>query len=256
MVLFAALLLVPLCAQEWELHSKLDPKSMEERRNSPGRWMLAPVDIHNQKDAATPTERQIRDRHWDKRIGARAPLSSDSPVEHEVGVKGHRFSIEEFTDWDLLGGVWLTGTFEGYRTYLSSSERSIYTEIDFRVTRIVGHPKVPDLHVDSLVTIGRPGGTVLYSQGHVISYQGPAREHDFQPAHSYLLRLEYVPSGNYFIDNDVHRWDIGDGTAKPDTYKELSRSYRGESSIAGLPVENAMKVLEDKIDEMSRHVPR
>jgi hypothetical protein len=227
------------------------PASTQKSENAANGWMLTPVDIQAEQDSATPAERHARDTFWDKQIGATAQLYSPLSRRKPRPMIEAAPIYEEFTNSELRKGVWLAGTFESYRSYLSASQLSIYTEIKFRVSHILGHPKSPSLHEGSLISIGRAGGTIRAPRGKVVSYDIQPKTYDFQPGHTYLVAPTYVPEGDFYLFSDRMglRWDVADGTAKPDTLRTVVRSVRQCSSIAGLPIQSAIEVLTQRIEE-------
>ncbi len=143
----------------------------------------------------------------------------------------------------LRNGVWVIGRFEGYHTFLSTSERSIYTEINFRVLHVFGRPGVASLQPGSLIDIGRPGGTIVAPWSQSFSRHLYPRDYDFQPHHSYLALLLYQQAGAFYMDGP-RRWDLTGGTALADTALDHHRAEHGNSEIIGLTTEELIRFLD------------
>ncbi len=220
-------------------------------RTAANRWMLTPVDVQNQPDSASVSERQARDRFWDRLYGATFPLRDPFSQPKLLPMVDYFATPDEFSDQELIERTWLVGTFEGYSTFLSTSELSVYTEITFRVLRVLGNPNIPGLKNGSTISIGCPGGTIIAPWGKIVSFRMKPSDHFFEPNHSYLLGLTYIANGNFFTFNEKisRRWDITNGTAKPDSQEEIRRNTRGQSSIAGKTTEDAVEAITEKIEK-------
>jgi hypothetical protein len=223
----------------------------EQFASAANRWMRVPVEIRKRQDAV-PSERHARDSFWDRLIPASLPLSD--PCSRPKPLPIADFFPEEFSDKELEEGAWLVGTFEDHSTQLSASELSVYTEIKFRVSRVLGSPNIPGLKNGSGIFIGCAGGTITAPWGKEISFRVYPKRYFFQPSHTYLLHLSYVEDGNFFVFNEGlgRRWDVTDGIAEPDTAMEVSKRQGGKPLISGLTVEKAVEVLTSRIDKVQR----
>lgn len=155
---------------------------------------------------------------------------------------------------DLTRDVWVTGKFDGYHTYLSASERSVYTELNLTVQHVFGKPIIPGLKPDAAVVIGIPGGTIVAPwSGSAFSYFLHPHAHDFQPDHIYLIALQYVTSGNFYTSGPLlgeahNRWDLTDGTVRPDSFlREHSAKHKPE--IIGLKAPDVIQLLDKKFSQ-------
>lgn len=212
------------------------------------RWMKTPVDLQKQTDTIPPAERNARDRYWDKLIGASAPLSDPNAQGRPTAIGDALVTEPEFGD--LGEGVLLIGKFESYRTFLSSSKRSVYTEIQLRVEHVFGHPQVPVRNGD-LIDVDKPGGTIITPWGANLSYGLHPEQMGLQPQHVYLIRLGYDPNGNFYRGGNKtgELWDLTDGTVKPGNSLQKARAASGMSEITGLSVDALIKVLDKKYEE-------
>lgn len=213
------------------------------------RWMRTPVDIRAQSDRISPSNRSARDQYWDQVIGASDSLSQPWSQAKGIPLSDSFTPKPEFGD--LADGVWLVGKFEGYRTFLSASQRSVYTEIDLRVQHVFGHPKVPSLAEGTVIHLDRPGGTIIAPWGSTLSYNVQPEQYDFQPGHTYLLALGYHPNGNFYTGEYslAKRWDVSDGSVRPGSRSQAYRATHGQSEINGLAAADAVQLLDKKFEE-------
>ena len=241
-------------SQGQDTSAQRQAKLYKQFKNAANRWMLAPIDVQKQPDPVSPSERRARDGFWDRLYGATYPLRDPLSQPKLLPTVDYFTPTEEFSDQELVEKTWLVGTFESYRTFLSASELSAYTEITFRVSRVIGNLNIPSLKDGSTITIGCPGGTIMAPWGKVINFRMSPSDHFFEPNHSYLLGLAHISDGDFFIFNEkiYRRWDVTNGTATPDSKEEIRRATRGQSSIAGKTTEDAIEVLTEKIEKAAR----
>lgn len=242
-----ALIIVASFAASTAFAQVQQPETMAKKeqrlKNAKNRWMLTPVDVRAQRDSATAEERQERDTFWDGLIGANTPLSQPQTTFFSISPGGNLVTAPEFPP--VENAVWVIGKFEGYRTFLSSSERSVYTEINLRVQNIIGHPDFAPLAEGGVIDVARPGGTILAPWGKVLSYLvGNPLPYDTQPGHTYLFLLQYHSEGNFYTEGK--RWELSDGVVKPDSDLEQYRAEHGKSEINGLKLPDLINYLNRK----------
>jgi hypothetical protein len=212
-------------------------------KDAKNRWMLVPVDVRGQRDSVSSAERQSRDAFWDGLIGASAPLSKPQTTFRHITRGSYLLTSPEFPN--AQNGIWLMGKFESYHTFLSSSERSVYTEVNLRVQHIFGHPTMPPPAKGAVIDVGRPGGTISAPWNGVLSYLvDEPLAYDAQPGHTYLFLLEYHPEGNFYTQSK--RWELTDGVVRPDSELEQYRAEHGKSEINGLKVPDLINYLDHK----------
>lgn len=233
--------------QQQDANARVRAQEAQDFKTAANRWMQTPVDVRAQTDVVSTAERQARDAYWDDAIGASAPLSQPNAIGTEMPLGDAMPNTPEFGD--LGDGVWLIGKFEGYRTLLSASQRSVYTEIDLRVRHVFGHPNVPTLQVGTLIHVDLAGGTILAPWGSVLSYALHPQRYELQPNHSYLLPLGYHPSGNFYTGggpNTVRCWDLTDGTVRPGSHFQEYLAAHGRSEVNGLKVADLIQLFDNK----------
>lgn len=222
-------------------------QALEDRefQTAANHWMKVPVDLRTQVDPVSTKERQARDAHWDNRIGASAPLSDPNAQGHSMPIGDAILASPEFGD--LGDGVMVIGRFESYRTILSASQRSVYTEIGFRIEHVFGHPNAP-IRQGELIDLERPGGTIIAPWHTTLSYNVHPEQMGLQPQHTYLIRLGYNTAGNFYSGGygTSELWDLTDGTVKPGNPLQKSRAEHGVSEINGLSVDALIQLLDKK----------
>jgi hypothetical protein len=129
-----------------------------EFQTAANKWMRVPVDVRLQVDPVPIGDRLARDAYWDNLIGASAALSDPYAKSHPMPIGDAVVEGPELGD--LGQGILVIGKFESYRSFLSKSKRSLYTEIQFKVQHVFGHPNAP-IQVGQLIDIDRPGGTII-----------------------------------------------------------------------------------------------
>jgi hypothetical protein len=253
----AAIILLFACQfafawQQQDAIARQIAREEQEFKTAENRWMRTPVDVRAQNDTIAPSDRQGRDLYWDELIGASMPLSQPGARAKGMPLVDPSPNAPEIGD--LGDGVWLVGKFEGYRMFLTASQRAVYTEIDFRVQHVFGHPNLPSLGEGTLIQIDRPGGTIVAPWGKTISYEVRPEQHEFQPNHIYLTALAYHPHGNFYSggSDTGKRWDVTDGFARPGNALLAQRAAQGRSEISGLSLPQVIQLVDEKFEEYHR----
>lgn len=231
-------------SQQDALAQKHDQESRE-FQTAANKWMTVPIDVRTQPDPVSRDDRQGRDAYWDTRIGASAPLSDPNAKGRPMPIGDAVVSAPEIGD--LGDGVLVIGKFETYRTVLSASQRSVYSEIGLRIQHVFGHPN-PPIQQGQLIDVVRPGGTIIAPWGTTLSYGIHPEQMGLQPLHTYLIRLGYNTSGRFYSGGyrTSELWDLTDGTVKPGNSLQKARADNGMSQINGLSVDALVRLLDDK----------
>jgi hypothetical protein len=236
---------VCICASLGLVVSALCSQNSPKPSNAANAWMMVPFDLRSQSRAVSVDDSKARDAYWDELIGSSLPLSNPSAREHPLPHADADPTAPEFGD--LGDGELVIGKFESYQTVLSVSLHSIYTEIGFRVQHVFGHPIAP-VQDGQLITLDRPGGTVIAPWGGVVSYAVHPEDMGLQPNHTYLIALGYHESGHFYTGGykTGGLWDLTDGNVKPGNHLQKYRADHGLSKISGMTVYNLSQFLDDK----------
>lgn len=249
-----ASLLVP-CAgyavQQQAAPAAPGPAEADKFQTAANKWMTVPVDVRAENDPIPPQDRNARDGYWDGLIGASAPLSDPNAQGHPMPIADAVPDAPEFSD--LGDGVMAIAKFESYRTVLSNSQRSVYTEIGLRVLHIFGNPNAP-IQAGQLIELARPGGTIIAPWGKTLSYGIYPEQLGLQPQHTYLIRLGYHPSGHFYTAGyrTGELWDLTDGSVKPGNSLQKFRAEHSLSQINGMSTDALIQFLDKKYEEYYR----
>ncbi len=216
-----------LLVEKWEPENYA--RQVANFEGAANRRMTVPVDISRQGDTASAELRQARDQSSDKYYGAAGSL-------FQAGVQAPIFSdgstVGPQPEFPVLPGeVWVIGKFESYHTFVSSSERSVYTEINFRVQHVFGKHS-ERLAPGSMIDIAVRGGTVLTKEVGVLLYAVLPEKYDLQPGGTYLVQLIYTEGVDYFIQTKF--WDLSSGRVEPGDAIERARAEGKHSQINGM----------------------
>ncbi len=216
------------CAQTAPQQSQINQRARF--ANAANKWMLEPVDIESQKDTVDPQSRSLRDAFWDKCCGQQQPLSS-LQTSH-LGHYHEGVMLPNTPELPVLrDGAWIIGKFESFHTYLTKSQRAIYTEVNVRVQKVFGQTGLARVSPGQLIDIGDFGGTITAPWGGKYTYEVEPMRYHFQPGHTYLMLIEYRPEGQLYVVGK--RWELSNGVVEPEG-AEVNRARAGKSEIDGL----------------------
>ncbi len=200
-------------------------------------WMLTPTPYGAWNQDISPALRAQRDRFSDEISHQKVPLTVPSDAaEADLATSDVDMAAEPFDIMSAPNRAILTATFTKYRSVLSASDLSIYTEVTMHVDQVFedqtvsGHP----FH-DRDITLLLSGGTVTLRSGSSLSYHVAPRRLFLQPGHRYLLVLSYESAADFYEPYDD--WDISDGTVRANTGRTRALAKDGRSSLNGLAVD-------------------
>jgi hypothetical protein len=199
-------------------------------------WMRVPA--QDDKQSVTSSLRRERDSFWDKAIGAHEALTTTQPG---MAISEGAWSAEEPEIPKMPNRAIITGRFVSYRSILSVSERSIYTEVTISIEKVF-EAKADSAMPGQKITLALPGGTVVAPSGKVITNLTQPRKYFVQPGRRYLFVLTYQPTIDcYFLGDD---WDISEGTVRINSLRSQAISSLGHSSLNGLSEHELEPVLD------------
>jgi hypothetical protein len=226
--------LTVICAFATTLSSQSQPN--HNSKPAADAWMLTPTPYLAWNKDISASTRAERNRFWDEASMSPVPLTQPGSMRVAGG------SYDLVGDPDEISSTFshrvvLTATFTGHRSVLSSSERSLYTEVTLRVDEVFedrsgsGHPAA-----DRDITLIIYGGTVVLQDGQAFSVKNPMASPELfiQPGHKYLFVLDYESSGDFYDYADS--WDITDGTARASGPRSRYFAQEGHSAIDGVSV--------------------
>lgn len=159
--------------------SRPTPKTTAEVANA---WMQTPSVGGNVSDVSAAI-RSERDTFWDNLSGAREPLTARTASASAMGESWYEPAPEIPK---VENRVVLTGTFVAYRSFLTSSRRTIYTEIAFKVDEIFQNRSMSIITPGDNITVAIAGGSALSPSGETLHYLTQPRELFVQPSRKYL----------------------------------------------------------------------
>ncbi len=140
----------------------------------------------------------------------------------------------------------LIGTFTDFKSIVSSSRKSVYTEVSVSVSYVFESAN-NDVAPGSAITVAVAGGSVRTEDGQVISCLTDPAEFFIQPRKKYLFVLSYNPKGQFYtVAKD---WDLSTGVVKANSQSEQVRADKGRSSLIGLTEQNLIPTLQIELSE-------
>lgn len=205
-------------------------------------WLQTPTEYPLSEDAVSPIVREDRDAYFDKTIGSKSPLTAQTGAFSALSEGSHLGEEKEIPDVNARSI--LIGDFQGFQSVLSASHRSIYTEVTFKVDRVL-EDTAGRATPGGTATVIVPGGTVDLN-GRALSYLTTDKEYFIQPAQKYLLVLSYHPQGDFYII--AKTWIIANGVLRPNSNLERIRAAQGKSVLTGLSEAQAVVSLSNLIN--------
>lgn len=237
-----------LSAQSAGASPKPQAQTPEERAlwlHAANRWRQTAIDPKSQSDTATPELRAKRNAHLQPSLEItrefRDPAPS-RPGEQSVWITGPVLGdVPELSA--PAHAIWVIAKFESFHVFAADPQyRLTYTEINFRVTRVLRQPPSLSLAAGALLDLESAGGSIKKPDGSIASFPIHPERHDFQPGGTYLLVGSYDSDTEYFrMDN---WWDLSSGKVVPGTLIETERTHRGNSKLSGLTTTQAIQYLD------------
>lgn len=118
------------------------------------RWRSQPIDLSAQVDPVPPGLRQRRNAYWNRILAER--LSMEKQGVHGVTAEGSPMRLDLVPDPQA---TWVVAKFEGYTVVpVDPDSLVMYTEMHFRVERVIQQPKSMSLGPNETIDVDLIGG--------------------------------------------------------------------------------------------------
>jgi hypothetical protein len=188
------------------------------------RWRSQPVDINAQVDPVPPGLRQKRNAYWSHILAESLDMVK----------RGRRLTVAEGSPMrlDLVPdpqATWVVAKFEGYTVVpVDPDSLVMYTEMHFRVERVIQQPKSMSLGLNEAIDVDLVGGTIKTPSGELKSFNVSPRPYSVQPGNTYLMDLKYFDEDSAY--NLRRFWKVENGT--------LTSAYNPRSPFIGHTVDD------------------
>ncbi len=166
--------------------------------------------------------RDARNRYADKVLGAHMPLDE---LEDKGGEWAGSIGFPVFRDVlpDFPNQAVVVARFQDFDFVLTDSKSAIYTEIRFRVERVI--TSAAQTLPGPSVTVIVKGGTVKLPSGRVLRFMTRPCRFMPVPGHRYILFLQYVADGDfYLLQKSI---ELSGNKALPNSEDDVSRAGHG-----------------------------
>ena len=191
------------------------------------KWRQDPVDPNAQRDLVGTTLRSARNVYW----------SAHLPPPDGAGSIG----LQMMNTDDLFlarPSLWVVVTFESFAVFQPHLGDGAYTEIRLSVSQVLADHTPRPVAPGSRIDLDIVGGSLRQATGQDRHFNLGFEANTFTPGHVYLLQLQYVPKGDFFIQERA--WDLTTGVAIPIGFGETEAFLSGRSLIGGLPSNEAI----------------
>jgi hypothetical protein len=188
------------------------------------RWRSQPIDLSAQVDPVPPGLRQRRNAYWSRILAER--LSMEKQGVHGLTAEGSPMRLDIVPDPQA---IWVVAKFEGYTVVPVDPDYLVmYTEMHFRVERVIQQPKSMSLGLNEAIDVDLIGGRIKTPSGELKSFEVSPRPYSVQPGNTYLMDL------TYFNEDSAYGlrlfWKVENGT--------LTSAYNPRSPFIGHSVDD------------------
>lgn len=211
--------------------------------NEPANWRDVPVRLHAHPDTASASQRNARDQYWGQFFPATGGFLTTTRGRHPIQ------DLPEIVN--LLDAFWAVGTFTGYDVYPISTA-GIYTEMHFRIERVIGPSENTSLRGGETFDVGAPGGTIAMPSGEIAQQKGWEEAYQYPPIPNgrYLIQLVPVPQGSFYIVKDY--WDLTTGKVKPVLPRAKFLAQNGNSRLTGTNEDQAIDIVQASLSTLHK----
>jgi hypothetical protein len=179
-------------------------------------------------------------------IGRGSALTLDE--RHAKGIGTSSDMVISHTDEILPDGpnqVVLMGEFRDFDVVLTSSRRSIYTEMHIFVERVLRD--TTPVRAGQTITVFSRGGLIIANDGQVLRDNIIPLSFVIQPRHRYVMFLRYYSEGDFYsLQKTI---ELRDGKALPNSLPDVNRSEKGEWPYLNLDEETTLQRISTTLSE-------
>jgi hypothetical protein len=141
--------------------------------------------------------------------------------------------------------VVLMGEFRDFDVVLTSSRRSIYTEMNIFVARVLRDTTT--VRAGQTITVFGRGGSIIANDGLVLSFDIAPTPFVIQPQHRYIMFLRYVSEGDfYWLQKTI---ELRDGKALPNSFADVNRAEKREWPYLDLDEKTTLQRISTTLSE-------
>jgi len=209
-------------------------------------WQLLAGDEEPKNDLVAPDVRAARNAYWAKAM----QMYKTAPGTGVVVGGGSYFADAPEID-PALGTIFAVVQFQSFEVFdASKGEYLPYTEMYFKIERVVASPSTQAFSEGELLSMDIPGGRLRTPTGEIRTIGVYPMSHYFQVGNTYLVQLRPSVAGTFSASK---RWKVANGILVPDTDQEISRSKKGGSALQGRSVDDASAFIRQAVGDQHAH---
>lgn len=200
-------------------------------------WRDVAVQPDAHPDTASPADRQARDQFFARFFPAtKDDLFFGLPVGAIVDPRLPE--IRSYPD-----AFWAVATFVSFDVR-DIAENEVYTEIHFRIERIVTTAAHEIPQAGTMIDVDLMGGTVQTASGATLQRFSSKAQWFYtpNPGSRCLIQFEPMPSGNFYAPIDFY--DLSTGVAHAASWRARSFVVQGKSHVDGLSEADAVAYIQ------------
>lgn len=195
---------------------------------APDAWRDTPRNPATEIDPVPPEVRQKRDLYMSQLLAQLV-----SPPGYSGGCLIGSWLVGSTSEFGRIkGDAWIIGTFADFNVFPTIAlQGATYTEIYVRVDHVIAQPSGTTLSAEQVIDTVVAGGAVERPGKPPLFFMHCPNKYSPQPGHKYLMQIFYNPETlSYSAD---WRWDLTDGTVRPNSEPDAWRAANGKSAIDG-----------------------
>jgi hypothetical protein len=204
--------------------------------NEPANWRDVPVPLHAHPDTASASDRKARDDFWARFFPA-TPNGVYTTLPDGV-VPANLPEVHQ-----IPSSFWAIATFVNYDLH-EIPVNGVYTEIHFRIDRIVTHSASATPQIGETIDADLIGGIIQESSGEIHHCMGKKAEwpSKLNPSGRYLMQFDLISPGNFYLMVDY--FDLSTGVARAASSRVRRLAQNGKSHVDGLSEADAVAYIQ------------